>query len=137
MTYDTPSERVRAFKTGEINPAGFGHLDHVRVAYELLNRQDFFDAASDYAAGIRCIAVKAGVPEKYNATITLAYLSLIAERMGCAAHVDCDDFVTRNPDLLTMETLGRLYSTERLQSDLARTRFLLPDGGNQTRSTES
>lgn len=130
MTCEMPSERVRAFKTGEIDPAGFGHLDHVRVAYELLSRQDFFDAASDYAAGIRCIAIKAGVPQKFNATITLAYLSLIAERMGSVAHVDCDDFVTRNPDLLAMEALGKLYSRDRLQSDLARTSFLLPDGGS-------
>lgn len=137
MTCTVTDERMRAFNAGDIDPARFGHLDHVRVAYELLNRRDFFDAASDYAAGIRRIADKAGVPEKFNTTITLAYLSLIAERMASFAHADCDEFVARNPDLLTMEALARLYSPDRLRSDLARTCFLLPDGGSRAWSTES
>lgn len=137
MTCTVPNERVSAFKAGDIDPTRFGHLDHVRVAYELLNRQDFFHAASDYATGIRRIAAKAGVPEKFNATITLAYLSLIAERMGAFVHADCEDFMARNPDLLTMEALGKLYSQTRLHSDLAKSCFLLPDGGNRAGSTES
>jgi len=137
MTTNRQGDVVTAFKAGDIDPAQFGHLDHVRVAYELLSRQDFFAAASDYASGIRLIAGKAGVPEKFNATITLAYLSLIAERMGASVDADWKDFVACNPDLLTMEALGKFYSRDRLQSDLARSRFLLPDGGDRSESTES
>ena len=118
---------ARAFEAGALDPAAFLHRDHVAVACDMLLRYDFLEATARYAAGLRSLAATAGVPEKFNATITLAFLSLIAERMRTTEHADYDDFIARNRDLLSKDLLGEWYSPERLRSDLARRVFLLPD----------
>lgn len=118
---------ARAFEAGALDPAAFAHRDHVAVACDMLRRYDFMEATARYAAGLRFLAAKAGAPEKFNATVTLAFLSLIAERMRTSEHADYDDFIARNRDLLSKDLLGAWYSPERLRSDLARGVFLLPD----------
>ncbi len=119
---------TRSFEERDIDARAFRHGDHVGVAYEMLRNYDFVEATARYAANIKSIAAKAGVPDKFNATITIAFLSLIAERMGSAEHADYDDFISRNPDLLSKDVLEKWYSPERLGSDLARAVFLMPDG---------
>jgi len=118
---------TQSFEACDLDPAAFGHQEHVGVAYEMLRKYDFLTAAAKYADSIRTIATKAGAPEKYNATITLAFLSLIAERMQTCRHDDCDDFLAQNQDLMSKDFLLQRYSAERLQSDLARHVFLMPD----------
>ena len=118
---------ARSFQAGEVDAASFRHRDHVAVAYEMLRTHEFMDVTASYTKTIRSIAAKAGVPEKFNATITVAFLSLIAERMSTTPHADCEDFIARNPDLLSKDLLANRYTPERLRSDLARAVFLLPD----------
>lgn len=122
-------ELARSFEERDIDAGAFRHCDHVGVAYEMLRNYDFVDAAARYAGSIKSMAQKAGVPEKFNATITLAFLSLIAERMGTTRHSNFDDFIAGNPDLLSKDVLEKWYSPERLRSDLARAVFLMPDAG--------
>jgi len=124
------SPLAQQFEATDIDPKSFGHLQHVQVAFELLTKYGFVDAASRYANSIRTISIDAGAPEKFNTTITYAFLSLIAERLATAPAGDCDTFVARNPDLLSKSVLKRWYSDERLQSDLARQVFLLPGNDN-------
>ena len=119
---------AQAFETGTLDPAAFSHRDHIAVACVMLRRDDFLEAAAKYGAGLKSLAARAGVPEKFNATITLAFLSLIAERMRTTDHSDFDDFIARNRDLLAKGVLEPWYSPERLGSDLARSVFLMPDG---------
>ena len=126
MTTDY-AELTRSFEARDLDASAFRHVDHVGVAYEMLRNYDFLDATIKYAGSIHEIATKAGVPRKFNATITLAFLSLIAERMNTTQHVGYDDFISRNPDLLSKDVLAHWYSPERLQSDLARQVFLMPD----------
>ena len=63
----------------------------------------------------------------FKHSITLAFLSLIAERMEATRYETFDDFIAQNMDLLSGNILAKWYSPERLQSDLARTVFLMPD----------
>ena len=118
---------LRDLTSGTLSPDGFDHTDHVGVAFEALSRSDFFSAAAQIASGLRALAQRAGVPDKFNATVTWAFLSLIAERMGCSDHRDAADFIRRNPDLTERGALCLPYSAERLSSDLARSVALLPD----------
>jgi len=118
---------VQSFEARDLDAGGFRHVDHVGVAYEMLRKYDFMDATVKYAENIKTIATKAGVPDKFNATITLAFMSLIAERMGTTRHADYDDFISQNQDLNSKDMLRKWYSPERLQSDLARNVFLMPD----------
>lgn len=126
MTSST-AQLLKGFEAQTLDPAGFKHRDHIEAAFEMLRRYDFMEASAKYAASIRGIAEKAGVPEKFNATITTAFLSLIAERMESGRYDDFNAFEAANGDLASMAVLDRWYSKERLTSDTARRLFLLPD----------
>ena len=120
------SALTQRFEASDIDPATFGHEEHVRVAFDMLNAYGFADCAARYANSIRTISIAAGAPEKFNMTITLAFLSLIAERLAGVPSTDCDAFIAQNPDLLLKSVLDGWYTEERLQSDVARQVFLLP-----------
>lgn len=123
----TDPKLLASFEAESIEPSTFGHRDHVVVAFDLLRRDDFVTAAAKYAACIRGMAEKAGAPEKFNATITLAFMSLIAERMHAGDYSDFASFEAANTDLASKDVLSRWYSKDRLTSPQARRQFLLPD----------
>ena len=118
---------IQSFEECDIDASAFGHIDHVGVAYEMLRKYDFLTACSRYSHCINTIATKAGAAGKFNTTITLAFLSLIAERMEAVSYKSFDAFIEQNQDLLAGNLLAKWYSKERLGSDLARSVFLMPD----------
>ena len=75
----------------------------------------------------QALADRVGVPKKHHATITIAFLSLIAERLSRSRYADVDSFRLANPDLSDKKVLETWYSGDRLRSKLARRSFLLPD----------
>jgi len=121
------AEFALSFEAHDLDAGAFHHLDHVGVAYEMLRKYDFMDAMVRYAENIKIIATKAGAADKFNATITFVFMSLIAERMETTRHAGYDDFIAQNQDLTSKDVLRKWYSTERLQSDLARIVFLMAD----------
>ena len=120
------STSTEAFLARKMDGVAFGHRDHLRVAFDLLRRHDFIDATTLYAKGIRSIAASAGVPEKFNTTMTYAFMSLIAERLLDAPTDSFDAFLARNPDLMESDLLYQWYYQYLLRSDKARRIFLLP-----------
>ena len=124
---DTTDPFLARFEDGEIGPGAFDHKAHVRAAYEMLCRYEFIDACARYASTIRGMAERAGAFDKYNTTITLAFMSLIAERIVETNASNWEAFIQTNPDLLTSNVLSSWYSQDRLQSPLARKQFVLPD----------
>jgi hypothetical protein len=123
----TYSDLTRSFEAHNVDAAAFHHVDHVQVACELLTKYDFIDATAAYARGIKSIAAKAGVPDKFSATITYAFMSLIAERMARSKGEPFEAFLGKNPDLLSKNVLAKWYAPERLNSDIARKIFLMPE----------
>lgn len=121
MNYDHILDQMIA---GELPCTGFGHRVHLGTAHAALKRWEFFEAAYRYAGAIRATAAAAGVPEKFNATVTLGFLSIIAERMEAAE--DTDAFLDRNPDLGREALLAAGYDAGRLGCDRAREVGLLP-----------
>ena len=121
------SDLTSSFEAGRLDPSAFTHRDHVAVAYEMLNTHEFLEACSKYAATIRALAEKAGAPMKFNATITVAFLSLIAERMAAGQYSTYEAFIADNADLNSKRVLEAWYSPQRLHCDTARRVFLLPD----------
>jgi hypothetical protein len=118
---------LERFLAGEIQPQDFRHADHVRAGYELLARKDFLDAAALYCRVLQRMTARAGKPEPFHLTITLAFLSLIAERAELGAHASFEDFASANPDLMDKSVLARWYTPERLNGMAARRGFVLPD----------
>lgn len=125
MATDCP-ELLR-FVRAEIPAADFPHREHVRMAFEMLRRHDFPETVLHYSRALRSMAEKAGKPQAFHQTVTIAFLSLIAERMEAASTDDFAAFVRANPDLLEKAVLSRWYRPERLASAAARRTFLLPD----------
>ena len=123
---DGPADITRAFEAHAVDNSRFHHAEHVRVAFDLLRKLDFVEAAATYANGIRAIATKAGAPQKFNLTITYAFMSLIAERMAGNPQASFEQFASENSDLMSKGVLEGWYSEERLHSDIARRVFLLP-----------
>ena len=120
-------ELTKDFESLLLNPANFGHVDHEGAAYLMLKKYDFPQAAARYSENINMIATRTGAARNFNTTVTIAYLSIIAERMQTTVHRDVYNFIECNQDLITTNPLKELYSAERLASEEARLTFLLPD----------
>ena len=117
---------TQQFEAHDIDPSAFRHIDHIGVAYEMFHTYGFLTTVTKFSEAIESIATKAGAPEKFHVTKTFAFLSLIAERIHETDHANFDEFIGRNEDLLSSRVLENMYPTERLNTDLARTVFLLP-----------
>jgi hypothetical protein len=128
MTFDDDAF-LAAFRDTTLPTSAFHHRDHVRMAWLYVREHGAVDAARAFAADLQRFAVAKGVPGLYHATITGAYIALIAERSATAPQATWDTFAAAHPDLLQWKpgVLDRYYSPERLGSALARAQFLMPD----------
>jgi hypothetical protein len=121
------SEALRRFLRGETDAESFRHADHVRMAFEILSHHpNFLTAAGAFSSSLRQIAARAGNANAYHETITLAFLSLIAERLACDSYRNFEQFAEANPELLDKTVLARWYDAARLASPVARATFVLP-----------
>ena len=116
----------------EFPPGTFNHRDHIEAAYEMLRKYPFLEATSRYASTIETMATNAGAFEKFNVTITLAFMALIAERMESGSFESFADFADQHPDLFAPDVLAPFYSPQRLRSPLARRIFMMPDAARST-----
>ena len=118
---------LHRFEQLKIPAPEFRHRDHVQVAFEMLDEYEFVEGCLRYAKTIRTMAESVGALDKFNTTITVAFISLIAERKSQAPGDSFEDFLAKNDDLMDRNVLQNWYSKERLASDSARTHFLMPD----------
>jgi len=114
------------FVHGETDVAAFPHREHVRMAFEMLRRHDFAESVWLYSKALRAMTARAGRPEAFNQTVTVAFLSLVAERMQ-APTPGFESFAGEHPELFDKAALARWYSRERLAAELTRRIFVLPD----------
>ncbi len=126
MTNCQTAQLLDDFTNDRIEPESFGHVQHVETAYALLQHKSFLEAATLYVSGLEKLAATAGAPKKFNMTITLAYLGLIAERISAAPNTNWTKFIAGNKDLLDKKFLLRWYAPDRLWSDEARKSFIMP-----------
>jgi hypothetical protein len=117
------------FVRGEISAADFPHREHVRMAFEMLRRHDFAESVWLFSRAVRDMAARAGRPQAFNQTVTIAFLSLIAERIERAGAPDFAAFAQAHPDTLDKGALARWYRADELTSDIARRTFVLPTAG--------
>jgi hypothetical protein len=130
----TIEAELRALETGALDPASFPHREHVRLGFEMLGRYSFSEALARFSRGLKLIAAKAGRPEVYHETITVAFLALIGERRAQREEDSWNDFKAKNCDLLEKRCLEKWYDAEQLRSDLARRTFCLPQGAAISKS---
>jgi hypothetical protein len=117
---------LAALEAGAVDPGAFTHPEHVRFAYGMLERYPFGEAVTRLSRGLKLLAAKAGRPDVYHETITVAFLALINERRALSVSGNWAGFKTINRDLFDKRCLERWYGKEQLASDLARRTFCLP-----------
>ena len=122
-----PTPELAAFLHGEIDPRDFRHADHMRMAFEMLARHPFLEAATAVSAALKTMARRAGAPGAYHETITVAFLAVIGERCAAGGFGDFEAFAAANPDLLDKTVLTRWYEADKLGGETARRTFVLPD----------
>ena len=132
----TGHELIKEFESGSTRGDTFHHADHVRLAFEYLCRYPALQALERFSEALKRFAAAQGKAQRYHETITWAYLLLIRERLARAGHSQSwEEFAEQNADLLQWKggVLGTLYRQETLDSDLARSTFVLPDRGSMIR----
>ena len=116
------------FESGRLPKEAFRHRDHVRLAFLCLRLGSEAEAAARVERGIRAFARRHGVEQLYHATITLAWLRLVADavvRAGRPARFDV--LAAACPELLDKGLITRYYSAELLAGDRTKRQFVEPD----------
>ncbi len=106
---------------------GFGHRQHVELAWRYLAMHGA-DLAPDTVAGaIRQVAAAHGHESRFHDTITRSWVQCVAvhrERWPAGTFAE---FLDRNPQLLDPGLLGHFYSPGLLGSPEAREHWVTPD----------
>jgi hypothetical protein len=119
---------VQAFERAAIDPTQFHHREHLYVAWCYLRALPLEDALARYVHHLRRLANALGVPQKFHATITWAYVLLLHDAMERAPGASFDELLAMTPAILDHRA-GALYAYyDRAQLDAAeaRRRFVLP-----------
>ena len=105
----------------------FGHRQHVHLTWLAVRRYGTGAAVAMVSEGIKSTARYAGVPQKYNATVSRAWVELVGHHADQGDAADFGTFTARHPVLLDKKLLSRFYRPSTLASDPARTGWVLPD----------
>jgi hypothetical protein len=104
----------------------FGHREHLHLTWLAVRRYGAAAATPLISAGIQRTARYAGRPQKYHATVSRAWVELVAHHLPDGPD-SFDAFLARFPPLLDKRLLGRHYSPSRLSSAEARSGWVEPD----------
>ena len=109
------------------NAKRFGHREHLHLTWLAVRRYGVPDATRLVSDGIQRTARHAGVPQKYHATVSRAWVELVGHHLAAGANDDFATFAARHPVLLDKRILTRHYSSAALASGQARTGWVEPD----------
>jgi hypothetical protein len=126
---------VAAFEDGSTDLATFDHEAHVRVAFVLLQRHPFLDALKRIGDGLQRLAFRSGTPERFHVTVTVAFVSAVAEQAARHQTTNWFSFRATCPELLDRTHLATYYTTFELNDPIARTVFVLPSGRERAGTT--
>jgi hypothetical protein len=106
---------------------GFGHREHLELAWTYLRLHPFEQAQLVMTDAIRHVARRHGAQDKYHETITRAWLHFVAVHRQRWDAESFDAFIERNPDLLDGKLLDHFYSRELIFDASARSAWVKPD----------
>ncbi|MGI5133753.1 MULTISPECIES: hypothetical protein [unclassified Streptomyces] len=105
----------------------FGHRQHVHLTWLAVRRYGTHAAVDLVSDGIQRTARYAGAPQKYNATVSRAWVELVGHHAGQSDTADFDAFVDQHPALFDKKLLTRFYRPSTLADTPARTGWVEPD----------
>jgi|HubBroStandDraft_1064217.scaffolds.fasta_scaffold51226_2 hypothetical protein len=106
---------------------GFGHREHLKLAWTYLANNSVEDARRQMASAIRHVTDIHGAPDRYHDTITSSWVILVATHRRHDTAATFDQFIAKYPALLDRQLLAHHYSEELLRSTSARKRWTTPD----------
>ena len=116
-----------AFERGALQRHGFGHRDHLRMAWLYIRRYGPDQAVRRAETGLRALAAAHGHPERYSATRTAVWITLVAHHLAEAPEPGFEEFLERFPLLLDGRLLDAHYSPGLLAGADSRARWVEPD----------
>jgi hypothetical protein len=105
----------------------FGHRQHIKLTWLAVLRYGTEEATRLVSSGIRGTARYAGAPQKYNNTVSRAWVELVGHHATEARHRSFEKFIEVNPALLDKRLLSRFYRSATLAGVNARTGWVEPD----------
>jgi hypothetical protein len=106
---------------------GFGHREHLELAWWYLRLYPIDAAAEVMVEAIRHVARLHGADDKYHETITRAWIHFVAVHMERWGAESFDEFIERNADLLDGKLIEHFYSPGLIRSEPARATWVPPD----------
>jgi hypothetical protein len=106
---------------------GFGHREHLELAWTYLTLYPVDEASEVMADAIRHIAQLHGAEDKYHETITRAWFCFVAVHMQRWGADTFDEFIERNAELLDRKLIEHFYSRELIFSRPAQAAWTAPD----------
>jgi hypothetical protein len=118
---------LHALEAGDLPPGEFDHRAHLRAGFLYLGRHDFPDACVAMKRAIVSFATRHAKASLYHETLTVAYLSLLAERRAEESpDIGFEEFLSRYPELEDLAFFRRYYPPGSLDVPQARLTFILP-----------
>jgi len=121
------TEFLRAFLDGW--PAGerFGHREHLRIAWLVIDRHGAELAAEIVGERLKAMAVAAGVAPLYNETMTRFWVRLLAHVRQATGVESVDEAIATVPMLLDKSLAQRHWSRTVMFGPEARAVWVEPD----------
>jgi hypothetical protein len=122
-------ELLSEFEQSRLTPGEFHHREHVRMAWICVRKYGPSEAEKRLLQGIREMAERAGAPQKFLYTTTVAWVRLVAAAMPPepAQNLSFASWVADHPRLLSKDCLSEFYSKAVLESPAARCGWVPPD----------
>ncbi|MEV6395476.1 hypothetical protein AB0M39_11980 [Streptomyces sp. NPDC051907] len=105
----------------------FGHRQHIHLTWLTVRRHGVPAAVRMVSEGIQRTARYAGAPQKYNATVSRAWVELVGHHVAEDDAQTFSAFAEHHPPLLDKRLLTRFYRPATLASASARTGWVEPD----------
>lgn len=105
----------------------FGHRQHIHLTWLAVRRYGIDAATTVISDGIQRTARYAGAPQKYNATVSRAWVELVGHHVASGTEDDFDAFADRCPALLDKRLLADYYRSSTLATAEARSGWVEPD----------
>jgi hypothetical protein len=105
----------------------FGHRQHVHLTWLAVRRHGIPQAIDLISDGIQRTARYAGAPQKYNATVSRAWVELIGHHASETHEDNFAHFADHNPVLLDKRLLTRFYHSATLAGPHAKHGWVAPD----------
>ena len=106
---------------------GFGHREHLELAWNYLGAGEPEDAYRQVREAIQHVAVLHDAPDRFHETITRVWVRLVDVHLAGSEARSFDEFIADNSGLLDGSLLSRHYSRELIGSPDARAHWLEPD----------